>query len=79
MANKKKGFAQLTKRKKNEILDFIVKQDCSVLYATKHFNLTCGTIDKIFSERFQPPEWVEQYKGFVYDRNCDGTLCGVPN
>lgn len=58
---KKKSFPELTKNKKQKILDWIVEHDAPIREATAHFNVTYGTINKVFEERFKPPKWVDDY------------------
>jgi transposase len=57
----KRSFPQLTKKTKQKILDWIVQNDAPIREATEHFNVTYGTINKIFEERFQPPKWTDDY------------------
>tara|TARA_R100000963_G_scaffold32820_1_gene24769 strand:- start:520 stop:753 length:234 start_codon:yes stop_codon:yes gene_type:complete len=66
----KKGFLDLTKKQKQNILDWIVETDSSVRTTTEHFNLTSGCIDKIFEERFKPPKWTDDYKTINSDPDC---------
>lgn len=54
--SKLKQFKDLTDEDKQRILDYVTRLGVAITKAAKELNVSAGTINKVFEERFEVPK-----------------------